>query len=144
MNNWLRYQPPNLKQITGVIDIKLLCTEVIANIVREVCTPGPNNDLTPVCVLRSARYHFSRLGGSARGREERKKGKVPCMLALGSCFPLGWTCKMWGGETGMVHSLNTGARELTQGGKQAAFLFVPGHAVHTWTSFPREDVYPAS
>jgi len=28
-------------------------------------------------------------------------------------------------------------------GGQAAFLFVPGHAVHTWTSFPRGDVYPA-
>jgi len=95
MNNWLRFQPLNLKQITGVIDIKLLCTEDIANIVQEVCTP--NNDLTPVCVLRSARYHFSRVGGwakkyaPARDRDERKKRKVPCMLALGSCFPLGWT-----------------------------------------------------
>jgi len=76
------------------------------------------------------------------GRREEGKGTMyACAWLL---FPARLDMQDVGGETGMVHSLNTGARELTQGGKQAAFLFVPGHAVHTWTSFPREDVYPAS
>ena len=43
-------------QITGVIDIYSYYAEVIANIMQEVCTP--NNDLTPVCALRSARCPF--------------------------------------------------------------------------------------
>ena len=28
-------------------------------------------------------------------------------------------------------------------GQAGSLLFVPGHAMHTWTSFPQGDVYPA-
>jgi len=98
LSNWLEIQPLNLKQITGGIDIKLLSTEGIANIVREVCTS--HNDMIPICVLRIARCHLPWVGGwttkvhaCSRSRwAEEEKGTVRMVLSLlGSCLSLSWT-----------------------------------------------------